>query len=163
MILEILSLAGLLAAYRSKKEKEINNLPLTNKENIKKYIYQQTSKAGLNPIISVRQAIQESGLRPNVTSSAGAQGVFQFMPGTWKMYGKGSPFNVKDSVEAYIKYMRKLRNDFPGRTDLQLAGYNWGENRKVLKEAFSKNLTFSQYSGALPEETRNYVRKIYFN
>jgi len=163
MILEMISIAAMLAAYRAKKEKEINEMSLNTKDNIKKYIYFHANKAGINPIIAVRQAIAESNLNPRAISPAGARGVLQFMPGTWAMYGKGDIFNVKNQVQAYIKYMNKLKKDFPNRIDLQLAGYNWGENRNVLKTAFRENQTFSEYKDKLPAETRNYVQKIFFN
>lgn len=163
MILEMSLIGSMLAAIKAKREKEIENLPLDNKENIKRYIYHETKKAGLNPIIAVRQAIQESALNPRAVSPAGAKGVLQFMPGTWAMYGKGDIFNVKNQVAAYIKYMKKLRRDFPNRIDLQLAGYNWGENRKTLRDARDNNIGFYGYKDKLPAETRNYVQKIFFN
>lgn len=119
----------------------------------------------MEPIIAIRQLYTESSFSPDViscqrVSSAGAKGIAQFMPGTWPSYGTGSPCNVSDSLEAYPKMMKKLVNMFPGRLDLALAGYNWGPNRTILKNALANNTPFIQLKGNIPKETYGYATSI---
>jgi hypothetical protein len=117
-------------------------------------IQQQAQKYGLDPILLNRQLYQESGLNPNVgTSSAGAQGIAQFIPGTAQRYG----VNVRDpasSIEGAAHYMSDLTKQFGGNTGLALAGYNWGEGNVAKWIASGAN------PASMPAETRNYVQRI---
>lgn len=96
-------------------------------EQIKGLITSAASRYSINPQIAIRQAQQESGFNPNAVSSAGAQGLFQFMPATWAMYGSGSPFDPVAACEAWGKYMSHLLAIFGGDYRLALAGYHSGE------------------------------------
>lgn len=81
---------------------------------------------GLPSKIIATQIDYESGWRTNVTSPAGAQGIAQFEPGTWKQWGHGSPFNARDSFTAYAKFMRSLVHQEHGSIRNALAAYNAG-------------------------------------
>jgi len=70
-------------------------------------------------------AAQESGFNPRAVSPVGAQGLMQFMPGTWARYGHGSPFNPKAAIFAGAAYLRHLALKL-GSWPLALAGYNAG-------------------------------------
>jgi hypothetical protein len=72
------------------------------------------------------QINDESGFDPNATSSAGAEGIAQFLPGTFSSYSKGSPFNVQDSLVAYTGYMSTLLAGQNGNIRNALAAYNAG-------------------------------------
>jgi soluble lytic murein transglycosylase-like protein len=84
------------------------------------------------------QGWQESRLRADAISHAGAMGVMQFMPGTWTMCGKAlnisaSPYNAKASIICGGWYMSRLDRNWNrrGRTPdevwyLSLASYNAG-------------------------------------
>jgi len=121
---------------------------------------------GLNKEIAIRQLYTESSFSPSVincstVSSAGARGIAQFMPSTWTFYGGGgNACNVSDSLRAYPKLMSDLMKQFPNRIDLVLAGYNWGSNRKVLKDAYANNTLYENYKNGLPKETKKYVASI---
>lgn len=117
---------------------------------------------GIDPAIGVAQARQESAFNPNAVSQAGAQGLFQFMPGTWATYGKGSPFDVDASIAAWARYMRKLLNQFGGRYDLALAGYNSGENRSEYRNAAvqGRAINWSIMPAGVQRETKPYVERI---
>ncbi len=70
-------------------------------------------------------AAQESGFNPEAVSPKGAQGLMQFMPGTWDRFGQGSPFNPKAAIFAGALYLRHLAlklHSWP----LAIAGYNAG-------------------------------------
>lgn len=121
---------------------------------------------GLNPEIAVRQLYTESGFSPDVIScsrksSAGALGIAQFMPSTWKSYGIGSPCNVSDSLKAYIKLMGDNLKRFPGRPDLAVAAYNSGPNLKAYTNALSNDTLFTDLKGKIPNESYKYSASIF--
>lgn len=90
----------------------------------------------------------ESGYEPRAVSRAGAQGLMQIMPETQKDLGVTEPFDPDCNIEAGVRYLRKLLNDF-GNVQHALAAYNAGPS-KVIK-----------YKGIPPyKETQQYVRKV---
>lgn len=117
------------------------------------------------PIIAA-QLDKESGWNPRAVSPAGAQGIAQFMPGTWASAGvdgnrdgKRDPFDPADAIPAQARLMCALAKDAAGwvkagrvRGDVltvALAAYNAGPGN-VLK-----------YRGVPPfAETRSYVTAI---
>ncbi len=85
------------------------------------------------------QCWQESRLVPDAVSPVGAQGLCQFMPGTWagiigpaKLPPDASAFAPRLSIEAAAFYMGKLRAEWSSprpewdRHSLALASYNAG-------------------------------------
>jgi hypothetical protein len=89
-----------------------------------------------------------------ITSSAGAMGLMQVMPGTYEelraRHNLGpDPFDPHDNIMAGVAYMREMYDMFgsPGF----LAAYNAGPNRL---DDYLANLR------GLPEETRHYVASI---
>ena len=121
---------------------------------------------GLDPKIAIRQLYNESTFSPDVmsckrTSSAGARGIAQFMPGTWPTYGGGGdPCNISDALKAYPKMMKVLLNKFPGRLDLAIAGYNSGPNLKAYSEALKNKTPFTELKGKIPNESYKYASSI---
>ena len=121
---------------------------------------------GLDPLIAIRQLYTESvGFSPNVLncnrkSPVGAMGIAQFMPGTWPSYGKGSPCNVDDSLDAYIKFMDYLLTRYEGRVDLAVASYNSGPNLNIYKKAYDTDMPFASLKGKIPRETYKYASTI---
>ena len=121
---------------------------------------------GLDPKIAMRQLYTESAFSPDVmsckrTSSAGARGIAQFMPGTWPTYGGGGdPCNISDALKAYPKMMKVLLNKFPGRLDLAIAGYNSGPNLKAYSEALKNKTPFTELKGKIPNESYKYASSI---
>lgn len=81
---------------------------------------------GLPASVVAAQINDESGFNPSVTSSAGAEGIAQFLPSTFKSYGKGSPYNAADSQTAYVNYMNTLLRQYNGNVRNALAAYNAG-------------------------------------
>jgi soluble lytic murein transglycosylase-like protein len=98
----------------------------------------------------IRLIWQESGFRQNVVSSAGAQGVAQFMPATAAEHGLDDPFNPLQAVRASARMLRNLIHQF-GNVGLAAAAYNAGPRR--VQDWLDKK-------GKLPEETQNYVERI---
>ncbi|MHC2621281.1 hypothetical protein ACVIW2_003313 [Bradyrhizobium huanghuaihaiense] len=93
---------------------------------------------------------QESRFRSNEVSSAGAQGVAQFMPETAAEVGLDDPFDAMKALPASAKFLRKLRDDF-GNLGLAAAAYNAGPGR--IQKWLARE-------SELPRETRDYVRII---
>lgn len=125
---------------------------------IQQLVAEKARAYGIDERIALAQIKQESGFNPNARSPVGAQGLAQFMPGTAKRFGLANPFDPAQAMDAWGKYMTYLLKFFGGRYDLALAGYNWGENRQVLKAAAANNTPFP--ADKVPAETRNYVTKI---
>nr|MDD3719949.1 lytic transglycosylase domain-containing protein [Candidatus Gracilibacteria bacterium] len=107
--------------------------------------------------------IVESALRNDVNSTAGAGGIWQFMPDTAKQYGLiinkyvDERYNFEKSTDAAIKYLKTIYNDLGNRT-LVLASYNRGEN--AIKQALKDQGVNNYYDLYLNEETSRYVFKI---
>lgn len=99
-------------------------------------------------------AITESAGDPNAVSGAGAQGLFQLMPGTARDLGlRGNDaFDPVKSAQAAAKYLAQLLKANGGDLDKTLASYNWGIGN-VQKYGM----------GLMPQETRNYVPKVLSN
>jgi hypothetical protein len=71
------------------------------------------------------QLWQESRFNPFAQSSAGAQGIAQFMPGTAKAYNLTDPFDGEAAILAQAHLMHDLLARF-GSVPLALAAYNAG-------------------------------------
>ncbi|MGU3359059.1 lytic transglycosylase domain-containing protein [Methylobacterium sp. M6A4_1b] len=93
---------------------------------------------------------QESGYNPNAVSSAGAQGIAQFMPGTAAMMGLDDPFDPAKALPKSAELLAALHRRL-GNEGLAAAAYNAGEGRVRA---------WLSGQGGLPLETRNYVRAI---
>jgi len=98
----------------------------------------------------VRLLWQESRFRAEEVSSAGAQGIAQFMPQTAVEMGLRNPFDPLQAIPASAKFLRKLHNQF-GNLGLAAAAYNAGGGR--IEKWLSRRST-------LPKETRAYVKII---
>ncbi len=94
------------------------------------------------------QLYAESGFNPFAVSSAGAQGIAQFMPGTARGMGLDDPFDPVAAIDAQAHLMRDLLRAF-GTVPLALAAYNAGPAPV-------------QACGCVPPfpETRGYVARI---
>lgn len=112
--------------------------------------------SGLSVDLLAAQIEQESGWDAEAVSPVGAQGLSQFMPGTWKEYGSGSPLDPHAAIAAQGKYMADLvdqvssmASDEREIAQLALAAYNAGPGAV-------------QDAGGVPNipETQNYVETI---
>ncbi|WP_248885913.1 transglycosylase SLT domain-containing protein [Acidithiobacillus acidisediminis] len=86
---------------------------------------QASAATGVPAAMILAVAAQESGFHPDAVSDKGAQGLMQFMPGTWVRFGQGSPFDPRDAIFAGARYLRHLElrlKSWP----LAVAGYNAG-------------------------------------
>lgn len=109
----------------------------------------KAASCGIDPDWAQAQIQAESNFDPQAVSPAGAQGLAQFMPATWRQYGHGDPFDPSDAMDAYCRYMTYLLNRYNGDYVLATAAYNAGPGRV-------------DQAGGVPNiaETRNYVARI---
>jgi cell wall-associated NlpC family hydrolase len=111
----------------------------------------------LNPALLAAQLYQESGWDPRAQSGAQAQGIAQFIPGTWATHGidgngdgKADVWDPEDAIPSAATYDCDLASyvkNVPGdNTDNMLAAYNAGAYAVI------------QHHGVPPyAETRHYV------
>lgn len=120
------------------------------------YVNNAAQALGIPAAVVAAQINLESGFNPNARSYAGAVGIAQFLPSTFKSYGTGSPYNPADAFNAYTNYMKSLLNDFHGDLKSALAAYNAGPGNigagmgyasKVLSAAGSGNVTVANTAG----------------
>ena len=86
------------------------------------------SRWSVGAALLAAQLQQESGFNPRSVSSAGAQGIAQFMPGTARSYGLRDPFDAAAAINAQAHLMHDLLRRFAS-VPLALAAYNAGPGR----------------------------------
>lgn len=111
-------------------------------------------------------ALIESGYVRQSRSHAGAQGIWQFMKGTGKLYGLRVDRQVDERRDPYkataaaASYLKDLYNIY-GSWYLAIASYNAGEGRIRSAILRHRERDFWELAdkNALPDETMNYVPK----
>jgi soluble lytic murein transglycosylase-like protein len=115
-------------------------------------IDQSAARYGLDPAVLHGLIEQESGFDPSATSSAGATGLTQLMPGTASSLGVSDPLDPAESIEGGARYLSEMMARFDGNTAEALAAYNAGPG------------AVEQYGGVPPyAETESYVSKVLGN
>ncbi len=115
-------------------------------------IEQAAARNGLDPALLHGLIQQESGFDPSATSSAGASGLTQLMPGTASSLGVANPLNPAESIEGGARYLSELMTQFGGNSEDALAAYNAGPG------------AVQQYGGVPPyAETQSYVANVLAN
>lgn len=122
-------------------------------QNIIEYAHAAGNATGVPSSMLLAVAWQESAFDPNAVSPAGAQGLMQFMPGTWSRFGRGSPFNPQEAMMAGAKYLRLLDSEFHS-WKLALAGYNAG-GQAVINAGY-RIPNFSQTQNYVPAVLERY-------
>ncbi len=126
------------------------------------HIERELASAGL-PNDLKYLAVAESSLLPHVRSSAGAHGLWQFMPetgrrfGLKKVYGLDERREFEKATKAAIRYLTVLYNRF-GSWSLAMAAYNCGEKR--VEDAMKEQKVDSYFRLDLPLETERYLYRI---
>jgi hypothetical protein len=116
---------------------------------IDKAINDAAAKHNVDPNL-VRALVKvESNFNPGAVSRKGAMGLMQLMPATAKELKVTNPFDPAQNVDAGVRHLKGLLNNFNGDVSLSLAAYNAGQG------AVQRNRGVPPYA-----ETRNYVRRI---
>ena len=88
--------------------------------------------SGIPEAVVAAQVNEESGFNSNATSPTGAEGMFQFEPGTYNDVAKaagvqpGTEYNPQDEEKAYVVFMDELLNEEGGSLQKALEAYNAG-------------------------------------
>jgi hypothetical protein len=98
----------------------------------------------------VRAVIKvESNFNNNAVSSKGAMGLMQLMPKTARELKVKNPFDPEQNVDAGVRHLKYLLENYNGDVNLTLAAYNAGEGA-VRRSAGVPHIA----------ETQDYVRRI---
>ena len=117
-------------------------------------IYETARRHQVNPQVVAALIRQESAGNRRAVSHKGARGLMQLMPATAQRFGvrKEHLFDPRHNLEAGVRYLSWLIDQFPGDLAKILAAYNAGEG------------AVARYRGIPPyKETQNYVRRIFTN
>lgn len=108
--------------------------------------------------------VAESGLDPNIVSSAGAAGLWQIMAGTARDAGLevggevDERYNIEKATETACAYLLKSKEKL-GSWTLAAAAYNLGEAGIEKRVGLQMGIS-NYYDIWLPDETRRYVFRI---
>jgi soluble lytic murein transglycosylase-like protein len=120
-----------------------------NAREIDEAIEQSARRHNVDPNL-VRALVKvESNFNPNAVSRKGAMGLMQLMPFTARQLNVTNPFDPQQNVDAGVRHLKSLLENFGGDVGLSLAAYNAG------KGAVERSNGIPRYP-----ETVNYVRRI---
>ena len=149
-------LRGYLLRNREKSETILGRIPTYFP-----MFEEELARAGLPDDLKYL-AVVESALHPKALSPVGAGGLWQFMPGTGKLYGLRVDRTVDErgdallATRAAIAFLQAEYARF-GDWALVLAAYNGGPGRVRRAMRRSGRRDFWSLRKYLPRETRNYV------
>jgi len=112
-------------------------------------IEQAAARHNVDPNL-VRAVVKvESNFNPNAVSRKGAMGLMQLMPSTARQLKVKNPFDPEQNVDAGVRQLKQLLENYGGDIKLTLAAYNAGAG------AVARSSGVPHYA-----ETQNYVRRI---
>ncbi len=131
------------------------------------YIVRQVEKRGLPSELALLPVV-ESAFQPFAYSPAGAAGIWQFMPGTGRVFGLKQNWwydgrrDIVESTDAALNYLERLSAHFDGDWLLAIAAYNWGEGnvQRAIRRNRRAGKSTDFWSIRLPRETRGYVPRL---
>ena len=118
-------------------------------EEIDQAILMAAARHNVDPNL-VRAVVKvESNFNSNAVSRKGAMGLMQLMPATARSLNVKNPFDAEQNVDAGVRHLKHLLENYNGDVNLTLAAYNAGSG------AVARSAGVPHFA-----ETRDYVRKI---
>jgi soluble lytic murein transglycosylase-like protein len=118
-------------------------------EEIDSAIVMAAARHNVDPNL-VRAVVKvESNFNSNAVSRKGAMGLMQLMPQTARSLNVKNPFDAEQNVDAGVRHLKQLLENYNGDVNLTLAAYNAGQG------AVARSAGIPRFA-----ETQNYVRRI---
>lgn len=118
-------------------------------EEVDQSIVMAAARHNVDPNL-VRAVIKvESNFNSNAVSRKGAMGLMQLMPATARQLNVKNPFDPDQNVDAGVRHLKQLLENYGGDVNLTLAAYNAGAG------AVARSSGVPRFA-----ETQNYVRRI---
>ena len=121
----------------------------TTPEQVNAAIDEAAARHDVDPNL-VRAVIKvESNFNAHAVSAKGAMGLMQLMPATARELNVANPFDPEQNVDAGVRHLKHLLNNYNGDIRLTLAAYNAGQGAV-------------ERHGGVPRfrETQDYVKRI---
>jgi len=120
-----------------------------SQEEIDSAIVMAAARHNVDPNL-VRAVVKvESNFNSNAVSRKGAMGLMQLMPQTARQLKVKNPFDPEQNVDAGVRHLKQLLENYGGDVKLTLAAYNAGSG------AVARSAGVPRFA-----ETQNYVRRI---
>ncbi len=120
-----------------------------SQEEIDESIVMAAARHNVDPNL-VRAVVKvESNFNSNAVSRKGAMGLMQLMPSTARSLNVKNPFDPDQNVDAGVRHLKQLLENYGGDVNLTLAAYNAGSG------AVARSAGVPHFA-----ETQNYVRRI---
>ena len=120
-----------------------------SQEEIDQSIVMAAARHNVDPNL-VRAVVKvESNFNSNAVSRKGAMGLMQLMPSTARSLKVNNPFDPEQNVDAGVRHLKQLLENYGGDVKLTLAAYNAGSG------AVARSSGVPHFA-----ETQNYVRRI---
>jgi len=120
-----------------------------SQEEIDASIVMAAARHNVDPNL-VRAVVKvESNFNSNAVSRKGAMGLMQLMPQTARSLKVKNPFDPDQNVDAGVRHLKQLLENYGGDVNLTLAAYNAGSG------AVARSAGVPRFP-----ETQNYVRRI---
>lgn len=131
------------------------------------HIVERIESRGMPLEIALLPAV-ESGFRPHARSPYRAEGLWQFIPSTGRMFGlKQNRWydgrrDVMAATDAALDYLESLHKRLDGDWLHALAAYNCGEAnvRRAIRKNLAQGKPTDYWSLDLPKETKAYIPKL---